>query len=116
MVTLGENTPSYSKVNKWDAEFKRDRVSLEDSHHQRRPVTVTTQEAIAQIHDIIIADRRVTEHYIATELGISQEHIPAVIHNALHKSKVSARCVPNLLGPDLTQTQLNMSRENLVIF
>ena len=34
---------------------------------RRRPVTVTTQETIAKIDDIIMADRRVMEYYIATE-------------------------------------------------
>ena len=54
------------------AEFKCDRESLEDGPRPRRPITVTTQEIIAKIHDIM-ADRRVTEQYIATELGISQD-------------------------------------------
>ena len=56
------------------------------------------------------------EHYVPTEFGISQDRIHAVIHNKLHMSKVSARCVPKLLGPDLKRTRLNMSRENLVSF
>ena len=84
-------------MKKWDAEFKLGRDSLEDDPRQRKPVTVTTQETIAKIHDIIMADRRVTEYYVATELGIFQD--------------VSARCVPNLLGPDLKRTRLNISRE-----
>ena len=67
-------------VKKWDAEFKCGRDSLENDPRQGRPVTVTTQETIAKMHDIIMADRRVMEHYIATELGISQDLIHAVIH------------------------------------
>ena len=55
------------------AEFKRSRESLEEDPSPGRPVNVTTQETIAKIHDIIMADRRVTEYYIATELGISQD-------------------------------------------
>ncbi|XP_041349335.1 protein GVQW3-like [Gigantopelta aegis] len=116
VVTLGEDAPSYSMVKKWAAEFKRGRESLEDDPRPGRPVTVTTQETIAKIHDIIMAYRRVTGRYIATELGISQERIHAVIHNELQMSKVLARWVPKLLGPDLKRTGLNMSRENLAIF
>ena len=56
------------------------------------------------------------ERYIATESGISQDRIHAVIHNELHMSKVSAHCVPKLLRPDLKQTPFNMLRKNLVIF
>ena len=66
VVKLGENASSYSM-----AEFKRDRDGLEDDPCPRRPVTVITQETIAKSRDIIMADRRVTEYYIATELCIS---------------------------------------------
>ncbi|XP_041354235.1 protein GVQW3-like [Gigantopelta aegis] len=116
VVTLGEDAPSYSMVKKWAAEFKHGRKSLKDDSRSGRPVTDTTQETIAKIHDIIMADRQVTERYIATELGISQERVHAVIHNELQMSNVSARWVPKLHGPDLKRTRLNMSRENLAIF
>ena len=112
VVTLGENAPSHSLVKKLDAEFNRGRDNLEDDPRRRKPVTVTTQETIAKIHDIIRADRRVTESYDVTELGIFH----AGIRNELHLCKVSARCVPNLLGPELKRTRLNMSRGNLAIF
>ena len=85
-------------VKKWAAEFKRDRVSLEDDLRLRRPVTVTIQETIVTVHDIIMADRRVTEHYIITELGISKNCIHAVIHNDIHMSKVSLDLISNGLG------------------
>ena len=52
----------------------------------------------------IVADRRITEHYIANELGISQDRIHTVTHKELHMSKVSARCVLKLIGPKLKQT------------
>ena len=115
VVKLGENVPSYSMEKKWAAEFRCGRESLEDNPRSRRPVTVTTRDTI-KIHDIIMADKQVPEHYIATELGISQDSIHSVIHNKLYMSKVSAHSVPKLLGPDLKRTQLNMSKENLVIF
>ena len=105
VVTLGEDAHSYSTVKKWDAELK---CCLEDDPPPRRPVTITTQETIAKIYDIIMADRRVTEHYIATELGISQDRIHAGMHNKLHMSKVSAPYVPKLLGPDLKRIWLNI--------
>ena len=70
-------------VKKWDAEFKRGRDSPEDDPRRRRPVNVTTQETIAKSYYIIMADRRVTEYYIVTELGTSQDRIHAVIHNEL---------------------------------
>ena len=98
VIILGENTPSYSMVKKWDAEFKCGRDSLKDDLSLQRPHR-------RPLPRFIMADRRVTEYYIATELGISLDLIYAVIHNELHLSKVSARCVPNLLGPDLDSAQ-----------
>ena len=74
----------------------------------KTPVTITTLETIAQIHDIIMTDRCITEYYTATELGISLDYIHAVIHNKLDMPKVSARFVPKVIGPDLKQTRLDM--------
>ncbi|XP_041369556.1 protein GVQW3-like [Gigantopelta aegis] len=51
VITVGEDAPSYSMVKTWAAEFKRGRESLEDDTRLGRPVTVTTQETIANIHD-----------------------------------------------------------------
>ena len=79
VVTLGDNSPSCSTVKKWDAEFKCDRESQEDDPHPRRPVTITTQETIAKIHDIINAHMLVTERYIVIELGISQDRQSATL-------------------------------------
>ena len=75
-----------------------------------RSVTITTQETIAKIHDISMTDRRVTERYIATELGISQDRIHVVIHKELHMSKMSACCVPKLLGIDLNGSTCFLQR------
>ena len=97
------------------AEFKC-AESLEEDPRPIRSDTIITPETIAKIHDVIMADRLVTEIYIATELGISQDRIHTGIHNEHHMSKVSAHSVPKLLGPDLKRTRLNMSRKNLLLF
>ena len=73
--------------------------------------SITTQETIAKMYDIIMADRRVTDYYIATELGIFQD-----ISHPQRTSYICTRCQhavsqPHLLGPDLKRTRLKMSRE-----
>ena len=55
-----------------------------------------------------MADRRVTERYIAIELGISKKRTHAVIHNELQISKMSARWIPKFLGSDRRRTRLNI--------
>ena len=86
VTTLGIDAPSYSMVKKWAAEFKRGRESLEDDPRPGRSVTVSTQETIDKIHDMILADRRINQRYIATQLGISQERVHAIIHNECDES------------------------------
>ena len=56
VVTLRENVHSYNMVKNWAAEFKRGRDSLEDDPCRTRPVTVTTEETFAKIHDNIMAE------------------------------------------------------------
>ena len=68
-------------VKKWAADFKRDRNSLENGPRHGRLATVTTQEIIDKTRDMLLTDRRLTERYIATELGISQARVHAVFHN-----------------------------------
>ena len=92
VVKLGENAPLYSMMKKWAAEFKRDRECLEDDPRPRRSVTVTTQETIGKIHDIIMADRRVTEQYIATELGIPGPHPCSYPQRTSYVQGVSTLC------------------------
>ena len=57
-----DDAPSHSMVEKWAVEFKNGRESLREDPRPRRPVTITIEDTIAKIHDIIIADRRVTEY------------------------------------------------------
>jgi len=111
-----EGAPSYSMVKKWAAEFKRGRDSLEDDPPPGRSVTVSTKETIEKMHDMILADQQIKQRYIATQLGISQECVHAIIHNELRMMKVSARWVPKLLDPDNKRIRHNMSRDNLARF
>ena len=57
LVTLVEDAPSCIMVKKWAAEFNCGRKSLEEDLCPIRLVTAATQETIAMIHDIIMADR-----------------------------------------------------------
>ena len=90
LATLWDNAPSYSMIKKWATDFRRGRDTLEDDPRQGRPATVTTQEIIYKIHDMLPTSRHVTERFIATQLGTSQERVHAIIHNQLEMMKVSA--------------------------
>jgi len=57
--TLGELATSYAIVKNWVAQFKRGGFSTCDAPRPGRPKTVTTQEIIDQIHELILEDGRV---------------------------------------------------------
>ena len=94
---------SNSMVKKWAVNFKRGRKSQEDGSRHGRPATVTTQEIVDKIHDMLLTDPHLTERYITTELGISQKLVHLIIHNHLEMKKVSARWFSQLLGAEQKQ-------------
>ena len=65
---------------------------------------------------MLLSDRRLTERYIAQEMGMSQKRVHAIIINDLGMTKVSAKWVPKLLGPHQRRLRRNMSRTNLALF
>ena len=103
-------------MKRWVAEFKRGRQSLEDDPRPGRPVTVATPEMVNKVHDIVMTDRRVTERYIASTVGISQERVHSILTEDLEMRKLSARWVPRLLTVDQKHTRRTLSRTNLNLF
>ena len=57
METLGKESPSYSTVKKWAAEFKRGRESVEDDGRSGRPKDATTNENVKVVHTLVMCDR-----------------------------------------------------------
>ncbi|XP_030588657.1 histone-lysine N-methyltransferase SETMAR-like [Archocentrus centrarchus] len=116
VATLGDDAPALSTVQKWAAEFKRGRESLEDDQRSGRPVTATTRENIDRVHHMVMDDSRLTVNQIANAVGISRERVENILHNELGMSKISARWVPRLLTPDQKRTRLVTSQANLALF
>ena len=66
---------------KWTTEFKRNRESIENYPHSRRPSTLTTQVNIEKTCDMIIGDRRLKIKEIAGTVGITYERTENIIVN-----------------------------------
>ena len=58
MKTLGKESPSYSTVKKWAAEFKIGRESFEDDGPSGRAKDATTDENIKDVHILVVCERR----------------------------------------------------------
>ena len=71
--TLGDDATALSTVKKWAAEFKRGRESLEDDPRSGRPSSVTTQENIDRIHQMVMNDKQLTISHLAYVISISCE-------------------------------------------
>jgi len=95
--TLGAHVPSYATVKKWVAQFKRGHFPSCDAPRPGRPKTVTTPEIIGQIHELILANRRISAKSIAEQMGTSRERVGSNIHEDLDMRKLSAKWVPKCL-------------------
>ena len=116
VAKLGKDAPSYATVKRWVAEFKRGRQRLENEPRPGRPVTVAKPEMVNKVHDIVMTDRQVTERYIASTVGISQERVHSILRKDLEMRKVSASWVPRLLTVDQKHTRRTLSHTNLNLF
>ena len=67
---LGEHAPSYATVKTWVARFKRGDFFTCDAPRPGRLKTVTIQEIIDQIHELILEDCRISAKSIAEQLDI----------------------------------------------
>ena len=80
------------------------------------PVTVGMPEMVNKVHGIVMTDRRVTERYIASTVGISQERVHSILTKDLEMRKLSTRWVPRLLTVDQKHTRRTLSSRNLNLF
>jgi len=112
--TLGESSPSYEVVKRWCREFKCGRESCEDAPRAGRPTTVTTQENVNKIHDMVMADRRLTIRHIRETTGLAYGTVQSILSNELEMSKVSARWVPRMLTIDQKRTRVTDSERLLL--
>ena len=58
MKTIGNESPSYSTVKQWAAEFKRGRQGIEDDAKSLRSKDATTDENVEIVHNLVMCDRR----------------------------------------------------------
>lgn len=113
VVVYGNDSPAYSTVAKWNAEFRRGRTSLEDDPRCGRPVETVTEDVCAAVETMVMTDRRMKTREIGHALGISKGSVNLILHEKLGLSKVCARWVPRFLTPIHRSDRVDISQENL---
>ena len=111
-----DSSPSISTVERWVAEFKRGRTSLEDDPRPGRPKTATTPEIVEKIQDIVLENRRVTERDLVEALGISLGSVSNILTEVLGFRKLCAQWVPHSLTMEQKHIRMRLSQQHLERF
>ena len=83
-------------MEKWVAEFRRGRKSIEDDELSGRPKEAITNETVEIVHSQAMCDNRRNLQDIASEVGISFGAVQSILSDILGMFKVPARWVPIL--------------------
>ena len=108
-TAYGDDGLAFSTVKSWMTKFRAGRDSFENEQQPRPTATVTTDEIIDKIKNLVVADRRLKIREIAAEVGISTERVHFVLHEKLGMTKVCARWVPRLLTNEQKQNRAQLS-------
>ncbi|GBL78369.1 hypothetical protein AVEN_42889-1 [Araneus ventricosus] len=82
-AVYGEYSPSRSTVAEWRKRFLEGCELLEDDARPGQANRVITAEMIAEVHDLVLNNHRVTVHEIHRLLGISVGTTRTIMHQHL---------------------------------
>jgi len=108
---FGDNAMSQSKIFLLYKRFKDGRTSVNDDERSGRPSTNTTQENIAKVRKVILADCRQTIHDVCEIVGLSYGTVQHILVDNLNMRCISARFGPRLLSDDEKALRVSVCRE-----
>lgn len=109
-------SPTIRTVERWVAEFKRGRTSLEDDPREGRPKSASTPEIIAKIQDMVLENRRLTERDLVEALHISLGSVSHILSEILGFRKLCAQWVPHSLTMEQKHIRMRLSQQHLERF
>ncbi|GBM35561.1 hypothetical protein AVEN_106780-1 [Araneus ventricosus] len=112
-AVYGEYSLSRSTVVEWRKRFLEGRELLEDDARPGQANRVITPEMIAQVHDLVLNNRRVTVDEIHRLLGISVGTTHTIMHQHLKFRKICAQCVPHQLTAEQRNNRMAQSLSHL---
>ena len=82
-----DDIPSYCTVAKWVAIFKDPEHGFKNSSRTGRPSTITTDQNIEVVEQIVMRDRQISVRHVAYELTIPTITVYEIISNDLSMKK-----------------------------
>ena len=76
------------------------RTTVFDEPRPGAPKSVTTEDNVKKMHDLVLADRRLKVREIVETIGVSKACVGHIPHEILGMRKLSARWVLRLVTPD----------------
>ncbi|KAJ7345950.1 hypothetical protein JRQ81_001900 [Phrynocephalus forsythii] len=114
-AVYGDESPSYDMVVRWKRNFQSGHMSLTDKPRAGRPSIKDDLAMVKKVEAVILDDRRSTMEKVMAETGLSYGTAWRIIHEELHRNKVSACWVPRLLTALQKQTRHDFSQQNLTL-
>ncbi|GBO11356.1 hypothetical protein AVEN_111355-1 [Araneus ventricosus] len=112
-AVYGEYSLSRSTVVEWRKRFLEGRALLEDDARPGQANRVITPEMIAEVHDLVLNNRRVTMDEIHRLLGISVGTTHTIMHQHLKFRKICAQWVPHELTAEQRNNRMALSLSHL---
>ena len=104
---------SPTQIKQWFKRFKDGRASVESDPRSGRPSTSRNEEAMDQVREKVLEDRRLTVREIAAEMGISTGSVHSILTEDLNLRRVSAKFVPKLLTEQQKELRKEISEDML---
>ena len=81
-----DSAPSETMVKRWYTDFKHRCTDTDDAECLGRPNSAVVLENTKQLHNLVLADRKLTLCEIAEELKISEDSVFIILHEHLSMS------------------------------
>ena len=111
----GESAMSKTVVYEWYKRFQDGREDVEDDERPGRPSTLTTDENMGKVKEMVMNDRRIIIREVADAVGISIGSCHEIVLNILGMKRVAAKFVPKLLNFEQKQRRMEVAQESLTM-
>ena len=101
------------QVFRWHKVFLEGREEVEDEARAGRPSTITTDDNVTRVKELLNTDRRLSVRLLSELLDIPKTTVHDIVTNNLNMRKVCAKMVPKVLTDDQKLRRVETCQENL---